>query len=443
VATDVSYARNGELELAYATYGPADADRRIVLVPGLLAHLDFNEEIPYYRPFIDRLRGLGRLVVFDKRGCGLSSRSRLGSPEEQVDDVVAVMDAAGVERATIVGTADGGPIGILVAASRPHRVSALVLHATGPRFTATEDYPHGRDPTYLEAAAEHMRAATLGPQPTLVYDGAPPSAGSLLQHWYRNIATPSGWWEMQMQQGRFDVRAALSLVSCPTLVIHNRGDTYFPPAGGRFLAEHISGAEFVELDIDGHCSWDGSSIEAACDEIERFLAGDEHGAVAAERLLATVVFVDIVASTSHATTVGDRRWRALLSTFDAATADAAVRHGGRVVKSTGDGCLMLFDGPAKGVRAAVDLTKTGERLGVAVRGGVHTGEVELRGDDIGGVAVHLAARIEAEADPGEVFVSQTVGDLTLGSTLHFAEAGRRRLKGFGEREWSLLRVVPA
>ncbi|GAC1600953.1 MAG: adenylate/guanylate cyclase domain-containing protein [Acidimicrobiales bacterium] len=441
---NVHYTEGSGVEIAYCVYGDRGPD--IVLIPGLLAHLDFNEEIPYYRPFIHRLREAGRLIVMDKRGCGLSDRSHLGTPEQQVDDVLAVMDATSSERPLVVGAVDGGPIAMLLAATQPARVASLVLYGSGARFVRSDDYPPGRAAEDVSRIADaHLTDAGRATRSATLYRDAPPDSATrtLISRWLRNIATPRMWASMQLQHLRLDVRAALGLISCPTLVIHNSGDSYFPVAGGRYLADHIAGARFAELAFDCHCTWSGSSIEAACDEIIGFTTGLPPGHSSVDRSLATVMFIDVVDSTRVAAQIGDHRWRSVLDDLDRVTADVCRRLAGRVVKSTGDGALAIFDGPGRAVTAALQLREALRSAGAHLRIGIHTGEVEVRGDDVGGLAVHLAARIQHAAGSDEVWVSRTVTDLTLGSAHHFVDAGLHQLKGFESAPWQLFRAETA
>jgi class 3 adenylate cyclase len=439
---EVRYADSDGLDIAYTTYGEGPID--VVLVPGMFAHLELNEEVPYYRPFLRRIPRFARLVAFDRRGSGLSDRSRLGTPEERVDDVRAVMDAVGLERAAVVATADGGPLGLLFAATHPHRASALVLHETTPAMVPELGFPP-------EAAGNDGRdklvdvvRASWG-DGTMIYalvSGAPDTAEvrARFARWARAIASPRQAAALFESMLRLDVRDALGLIACPTLVVHNERDQFWPLQAATYLAEHIHDARLVTLPFDVHVTWDDSSIDAAIDEVELFLTGRSQPRIAPSRALATVLFTDIVDSTGTAERLGDARWRDVLDRLDRTSLEIIDDYGGRLVRSTGDGVLATFDRPGRAVRAAQTMCRRAEGHGVSIRAGLHTGEVELRGDDIAGLAVHIAARIEAAANPGEVLVSSTVIDLTFGSRLEFEPRGPHTLRGV-ERRWEVFAAV--
>ena len=431
---DVRYADSNGVAIAYAVYGSGPVD--VVMFPGMLGHLELNEEIPYYRPILERVPEFGRLVMFDRRGAGLSDRSRFGTTEERMDDLRAVMDAVGLPRAAVLASADGAPLAALFAATYPDRVTSLVLHETAPAgetlgITITEEA--------IEALSTAWGTGLF--MGSIFQGGLPnPDNQATAARWERNIAWPQQFRKIMTHAARTDVRHARPLIAAPTLLVHNTGDPIWSVEEARLTAASIPGAHLVELPIDCNCTWDGSSIHAASDVIEPFLSGHAGTPQRAERLLATVLFTDIVDSTRHARERGDQTWSRLLDRVEQATQHVVAEHAGRLVKSTGDGALCVFDGPGRAVSAALAIRQHAASLGLSLRAGLHAGEVELRGADIGGVAVHLAARIEQTADPGEVLVSRTVVDLTYGSDIKFEPWGRAALKGF-DQEWELHRVI--
>ena len=439
--TDVRYADCGGVEIAYTTYGDGPID--VVIFPGLAAHLELNEEIPYFRSLIDRFAGPARLIVFDKRGSGLSDRSRLGTPEERMDDLRAVLDAVGSERAAVVAAGDAGPLAILFAASHPDRTSSLVLHGT----TAVALYDDELDVEIPLEGSPHEQsvayiAASWGTGGMLhdVFGGHPDDALTwrTLARWERNIATPRMAAELVRHFGTMDMRPVLPLIACPTLVLHNVGDPIFPIGHARRLASQIDGAVLVELPYAHHVGW-GEAADIATDRIVDFVLGAEardHG----NRVLATVLFTDVVSSTERARDAGDDRWRHVLDRLERRAEEVVHVNGGRLVKTTGDGVLAVFDGPGRAVAAGRQLRDAAVAFGLGLRTGVHTGEVELRGTDVGGLAVHLAARIQSAAEAGEILVSRTVVDLTVGSSVRFERRGEVELKGF-ETPWELHAVV--
>ena len=439
--TDVRYADCDGVEIAYATYGDGPID--VVIFPGLAAHLELNEEIPYFRSLIDRFAGPARLIVFDKRGSGLSDRSRLGTPEERMDDLRAVLDAVGSDRAAVVAAADAGPLAMLFAATYPARTLSLVLHAT----TAVALYDDELDVDIpLEGSTHEQNVAYLaeswgtGGMLSEVFGGHPEDelTRRTLARWERNIATPKMAAELIRHFGTMDMRPVLPLIACPTLVLHNVGDPIFPIGHARKLAAQIAGAVLVELPFDRHVGW-GDAAEIAADRIVDFVLGAE-ASDTGTRALATVLFTDVVSSTERASDVGDDRWRHLLDRLERRAREVVHVNGGRLVKTTGDGVLAVFDGPGRAVAAGRGLRDAAVALGLGLRIGVHTGEVELRGDDVGGIAVHLAARIQSAAEAGEILVSRTVVDLTVGSSVRFEGRGEVALKGF-DRPWELHAVV--
>jgi class 3 adenylate cyclase len=346
-----------------------------------------------------------------------------------MDDVRAVMDDVGSERAALVVVQDLGSVGIPFAASYPERVSALVLVNSCARLARADDYPIGLPPSAqlrIIGGADAWRSG-VGMEVLAPSRAAEPG----FREWFlraQRLANSPALAKVTFEHSlQVDVRAILPLVKVPTLVLHTAGNRFVRVAHGRYLAEHIPGARYVELPGDGSILA-ALDTEALVDEIEEFLTGARH-APPQDRVLATVLFSDIVSSTEHATRLGDRKWRALLDDHDALVRRQLERFSGRLVKMTGDGFLATFDGPARAIRCGCAVRDGMKRLGIDIRVGVHTGEIERRGDDVGGVAVHIAARVEALAEPGEVLASRTVTDLVVGSDVEFSDRGEHELKG--------------
>jgi len=394
-------------------------------------------EYPRARRFLEGLATFGRVIQFDRRGTGLSDRSSdLPILEEQMDDVIAVLDAVGSERTVLLGGSDASLMVTLFAASHPERTSALVLSAPRVRVIVDDDFPWG----FTAEGWEDLRLAITAGWGTGVSQAVAAAStvddDSARQWWARierQSLSPGAVNDMLGVIADADVRPVLDSIHLPTLIVHRTGDTYVPVEHGRYLAEHIAGAKFVELPGIDHAGWEGG--DEVLDEIEEFVTG--HRPVhELDRVLATVLFTDIVGSTEKARELGDRQWRELLDRHDELARDELARHQGRLVKTTGDGLLATFDGPARAIRCASTLRQV---LPVPIRSGLHTGEVELRGDDVGGIAVHIGARVAALADAGEVLVSRTVKDLVAGSGITFKDRGMHTLKGVPE-EWQLYSV---
>lgn len=435
------YARNGDVNIAYQVVGEGPMD--LVLVPGYISHLDLMWSVPETTSFLRRLASFSRLILFDKRGTGLSDPVP-GVPtlEERMEDLHAVLDAAGSERTALFGISEGGPMSILYAATYPERTSSMVLYGSSPRFSADESFLPEEREFFERVNREVAHLADAWGEGHSVEVFAPSMAGDegtrrSLALFERASASPAmvralfeSWWDI-------DVTGALSVVSAPTLVLHRLGDPVLPVEAARYMAERIPGARYVELPGDDHVPWLGD-VDALVDEIEHFLTGARQSHEP-DRVLATVLFTDIVGSTSRAAELGDRRWRELLEAHDATVRRQVEAHGGRVVKSLGDGYLATFGGPARAIRCAQSLVEDSGSPGMEVRAGVHTGECEMIGDDVGGMAVHIGARVVDEAEPGEVLVSSAVRDLVVGSGLEFRDRGTRELKGV-PGSWRLLAV---
>ena len=440
---EVRYARSGDLSIAWFEHGEGPLD--IVYVPGFISNADLVWEMPVYRYAIERMATFGRVITFDKRGTGLSDRSLgHGSVADRMDDIRAVMDAAGCERAALVGISEGGPLAIAFAATYPDRVMSLVLWATFARYLWAEDFPEGLDPALvLEIIDEAAGRFGTGEVLRQFVTGIPDDEENrrLIARYERGASTPAMARAILRQNVHMDVRGALPALTVPTFVLHRTGDAIVPVQLGRSIAEHVEGARWLELPGDFHLDGSVGGERDTLGAIQEFLTGTTD-APRADLVLATVLFTDIVDSTGRAAQLGDRRWREVLDAHDAGARRELVRGDGREVKTTGDGFLAVFDGPARAIRCAEAITRTARTAGLEVRAGLHTGECEVRGDDVAGMAVHIGSRVAALAGPGEVLVTSTVRDLVMGSDIEFADRGRHALKGV-PGEWQVLAVVPA
>jgi class 3 adenylate cyclase len=442
-APTTRYAKSGEVSVAYQVVGDGPID--VVLVQGFATHLDMQWEAPPMARFFERLASFSRLVLFDKRGTGLSDPvSEVPTLEQRVDDVRAVLDACGSERAALFGVSEGGPMSVLFAAADPARVSALILHGAMGRTTEAPDYPWASPADALRESAAEFIAPYWGREargtvelfaPSMAAD---PRAVEWAERLERSAASPAMVWKIFEMFLDIDVRAILPTINVPTLVLHRRGDRVVNWRAGRALASEIPGARYVELPGIDHLPWAGDA-EAVLGEVEEFLTGTR-SVPETDRVLATVMFTDLVGSTGRAAALGDAPWRDLLTSHQAAVRRELAHFGGHEVKTLGDGFLVTFDGPARAIRCAHAIAIDARSLNLDVRIGLHTGEVALTGDDVGGIAVHIAARVADLAAPGEVLVSSTTKELVAGSGLRFDERGTRRLKGISD-EWRLFAAV--
>jgi pimeloyl-ACP methyl ester carboxylesterase len=436
---ETRYADSNGVKIAYQVHGEGPLD--LLLVSGFVSQVELLGEEPSTARFFRRLASFARVTVFDKRGQGLSDRpGRPPTLEESMDDLRAVVEAAGLERPAVFGVSEGGPMSALYAATFPDRVSALILFGTFARMLRTPDFPHGIAAEALDRWEAVVQRDWGGPVALNVW--APSRVGDReFERWWARLlrqgTSPSGAIALMDLYREMDVRAVLPAISAPTLVLHRGGDRMVPAAQGRYLAEAIPGARYVELPGEDHLPFAGD-LDAVLAEVQEFLVGSREPAES-ERALATVLFTDIVGSTERAAELGDRGWRQLLERHDAAVRRQLSLHRGREVKTMGDGFLATFDGPGRAIRCARALREEVAGLGVEVRAGIHTGEVELIGDDVGGMAVNIGARIGALAGPGEVLVSSTVRELVVGSGFEFADRGARELKG-APGEWRLFAV---
>jgi len=437
---ETRYAKSGELRIAYQVHGDGPID--LVFAPGYLSHLEQNQWWPAYAAFFERLATFSRLIVFDRRGTGLSDRIlSLGSFEELMDDIGVVLDAVGSERAALFGGAEGGPMCALFAATFPERTTALVLGASYARRTWAPDYPWGLDEAtqqlILDGYEERWGRIGFGSRslaPSLADDERFQAWNAQAQRFSGTPASAREWFRITME---IDVRNVLPAIRVPTLVIHRTGDRVIPVEAGRYLAEHIPDAKLAELPGDDHFPFVGD-VDSILDEVEEFLTGSRR-AREPDRVLATVLFTDIVGSTELAAELGDRRWTELLVEHHRLVRAELDRHRGKVIRIEGDGTLSTFDGPARAVNCATAIQRALAPVGVEIRAGLHTGEIELAPTGVEGIAVHIGARVASLAAPGEVLASSTVKDLVVGSGIAFADRGRHELKGV-PGEWQLYAV---
>jgi class 3 adenylate cyclase len=423
------YARSGDLHIAYQVVGDGPID--LIYVPSWISQAEAYWEEPIVARYFGRLASFSRLIMFDRRGSGMSDPVPTAPTlEEQIDDVVAVMDAAGSERAAVFALLEGGAMASLFAATHPDRTTALVLYEAQPRMSWAPDYDWAMRSEDREEYVRNGGLETWGDGSRLV-SLSPSSAGNpRLIEWFgrfERLAASPGWAaKLMLMNSQVDVRAVLPSIQAPTLVMHRADDQFIDIRHSRYLAEHIAGARFVVLPGNDTLFGDDS---AELDEVEEFLTGARQ-APDSERILATVMFADIVDSTRRAAELGDRRWRELLEAMEGGVARELQRYRGRTVKTMGDGFLATFDGPARAIRCATAIRDAARaNYGLEVRTGLHTGEIELIGDDVGGIAVHIGARVGGIAAGGEVLVSGTVKDLVVGSGIEFEDRGERELKG--------------
>jgi pimeloyl-ACP methyl ester carboxylesterase len=440
VRPETLYTRSGDVSIAYQVIGDGPID--LVMAPGWIFHLEVVWEEPSFEQMMRRLTPHFRVILFDKRGTGLSDHSVGASTvEDRMDDIRAVMDAAGSEQAVVMGWSEGGTFGAVFAATYPERTRALISYAAGARFTSAPDFQLGWDPEMRAVFDSYVReswGSGLAAQfvvPSRANDEA-------FLRWFgryeRMSISPSEAIVLASLNVGVDVRHVLPAIRVPTLVLHQRGDMFVSIELGRDFADRIPGAKFVELSGVDHLFWFGDPDETV-DQIVEFVTGTRPEPEV-DRVLATVMFADIVGSTERAAEIGDRRWRDLLDRYYSVAGEEIGRHRGRQVKTLGDGVLATFDGPARAVRCAQALAKQTAILGLNVRAGLHTGEIELISEDVGGIAVHITSRVAGHARAGEVVVSSTVKDLVAGSDIGFADRGAHSLKGV-PGEWHLYAVT--
>jgi pimeloyl-ACP methyl ester carboxylesterase len=438
---ETKYARSGEVHIAYQVVG--DGPLELVLVPGWISHIEHQWEDPAHARFLERLASFSRLITFDKRGTGLSDRvaeSALPTLEQRMDDVRAVMDAVGCSRAALVGVSEGGPMSALFAATYPERTVALVMYGTYAKRIRDADYPWA--PSREEHAAVLASYQQNWGTPVRLEVFAPSVAEDerWRQWWARHqrlAASPGAGVALARMNIEIDIRDVLPTISVPTLILHRTGDRLTRIEGARYLATRIPGAKYIELPGDDHLPWLGEA-DALVAEIQEFLTGVRPEAEV-DRVLATVMFTDIVGSTERTAALGDARWRDLLTSFHELVRRETTRFRARIIDTAGDGVLASFDGPARAIRCASAIRTGANALGIKVRSGLHTGECEKTGDKFAGIAVHIGARVAATAEPGETLVTSTVKDLVAGSGLRFADRGAHALKGMAG-SWHLFAV---
>ncbi len=428
MAGTVRYARDGDVDLAWTVTGAGPAD--IVYVPGFVSHLDLARELPAMGAVLGRLDRIGRVLAFDKRGTGLSGRDMgFGSLAERADDIRIVMDAAGWPRAHLVGVSEGGPLALVFAATFPDRVLSLTLYGSFACLLPADD-PISADfdvPRFLDYVERNWGSGqVLG---AFLHAPSDPVVLEQIARYERACASPRLAAQILRHNMEIDARPILSAIALPCLVVHRGDDPIVGVQRGRELAAGLADATWREIPGEMHCGWNAREWAPALDVIEEFLTGAAPAAADVHRTLATVLFTDIVDSTRTAADLGDHIWHDLLDRHDLQSARIVGRFGGRIVKHTGDGTLAVFDSPVRAVHCARNLRETLAAEGMTLRLGLHTGEIEHRDHDISGIAVHIAARIAALANGNQILVSRTVRDLSIGSDLHFEEAGIHDLKG--------------
>jgi len=429
------YAKCGDVHIAYQTFGEGSVN--LVVAPPFVSNIENYWDEPDFARWLHRFGSYARCVMFDKRGTGMSDRvAELPGLDVRMEDLTAVMDAVGLERSAVMGVSEGGPLAALFAATYPERCDALVLYGSFARFASwlpTEE-ALAQFLDYIEQAW-----GTGGSLPFFA-----PTRGNdpAFQHWWGRFerlgASPAAATALMRMNSQIDISELVPTIRVPTLVIHRTDDVTINVNGGRFLAEHIPGARYLELPGKDHIPFVGDNAGEIADATQEFLTGSR-APVEIDRVLATVLFTDIVGSTEKAAALGDSRWRKLLDDHHITIRRNLTRFRGREVKTTGDGILATFDGPARGVRCTCAIAEEIHSLGIDVRAGLHTGECEIMGEDVGGIAVHIGARVASLAGAGEVLVSRTVKDLVAGSGLRFADRGSQTLKGV-PGDWQIYAV---
>ena len=430
---ETRYALSGDINIAYQTIGHGPLD--IVIVPGAISHVEFHHELPGLTAFLHHLSRFARVVTFDKRGQGLSDRvSGVPSLEERMDDVRAVMDAISSKRAVLLGFSEGCPMSVLFAATYPERVSHLVL--VGGFVRAGRSVSDEAFEAFVAAKVAAWGTGVSMKRVIGTHDGNAREI-ALLGKLERLSCSPGAFKTLMLMNRRIDVTSVLPSVRVPALVLHSRADAVVPIAEGRKLAAAIPGAKYIEYGDLPHGACFAEACEGLIGDIEEFVTGHRDASFPeTDRVLATVLFTDIVDSTRMAVEVGDQRWHELLDRHDRLAKQTVEKHRGNFVKSTGDGILATFDGPGRAVRCALAFGAAAQQMGLPLRAGLHTGEIELRGRDVGGIAVHAAARVMAQCGANEVLVSRVVTDLVAGAGLKFTERGAFDLKGIPGR-WEL------
>ena len=433
---ETRYALIGDAHIAYQVCGDGPP---IVLIADWFGHVDAMWEWPPYAHALRRLAAFGRLIVFDKRGVGLSDQLpnlTLPGLAEWMEDVGAVLDAVDLPSAALIGVGAGAAMSLAFAAAHPARVDRLVLVNAYARLLRANDYPPGYPPRIRDRVLD--MTYTEEQPATILRGGEDPAFLRWWRRFQRQSVSPSTASAMREMMFETDVRVALPAIACPTLIIHRRDDEWIRVDHGRYLAAHIRGAQFIELPGSEDLFFHGDA-DGLIDEIEKFVTGNRVDS-GRERTLATILFTDLVDSTSIASRVGDMRWRVLLDDHDAIVERQIAQAGGRLVKSTGDGILGLFSSPSAAIQCAFSMRAELASIGLDARMGIHAGEIELRSHDVGGIAVNIAARVMALGGTGQILVSRTVRDIVTGSRFEFVERGRHELKGVHE-PWDIFEVV--
>ena len=433
------YAKSGDVHIAYQVVGDGRLD--LVYAPAWIGNMELFWEEPSCARFLKRLASFSRLILFDKRGTGSSDRSvEIPIIEQQIDDLTSVMDSVGSERAALLGASEGGSLCTLFAATHPERTSALILCGAVATTRWSPETPWALTRETFETWIQTVAREWGGPLAIELFAPSVAHDQRFRDWWARLLrlaASPATAIALLRMLDDIDVRPVLPTIRVPTLVLQCTGDRIVNVENGRYLGRHIPNAKYVELPGADHFPYVGDT-DAILAEIEEFLTGARH-APEADRVLATVLFTDIVGSTAHAAGMGDQRWRDLLGSYQALVRGELARSRGREVKTLGDGFLATFDGPARAIRCACAIRDSVRPLGIEIRAGLHTGECELMDDDVGGIAVHIGARVASSAAPSEVLVSSTVKDLVAGSGLRFADRGTHHLHGV-PGEWRLFAV---
>lgn len=442
---EVKFARSNDVDIAYQVVGSDDADLDIVLVVGWASHLEVLWELTEARRFLERLAGMGRLILFDKRGTGLSDRPATASTiQDMVPDLIAVMDAARSERATLVGWSDGAAVAMEAAARFPERVSSLILAEALACARPDGDHPWGPDPQLIEALASAIELEMWGQAGVLPIIAPSAASDARIVEWFKRMermsATPRMAADLLRRTMSIDLRDLMTEIRVPCLLLHRTGAALIPSEAMRWFADQLPDGRFTELAGDELPGYLGD-VDGLMDEIEEFLLGTRIGSQI-DRRVATIVFNDIVGSTEQVNALGDRSWRQILDEHRSRIRHLITRHGGNEMGNAGDGFLVLFESPTNALRFAEQVTSTSGGNGLQTRTGIHSGEVTVSQEGISGVAIHIAARVEAAADSGEVWVTGTVRDLLLGSGFEFESQGRHALKGI-PGVWELHRLSPA
>lgn len=436
------YVKSDDVHIAYQVIGEGPFD--LLFVPGFVSNVETIWQSPEQSAFFRRLASFSRLILFDKRGTGMSDRSsQIFTLEQRMHDVQAILDAVGSKRAALFGISEGGPMSLLYTATYPDRTSALVLYGSYAKRSWSPDYPFGWKDEVWQSVLDDIEHNWGSPQSLNIAMRAPSIAGDpdlakRIASYYRASASPGAAGAILKMNREIDVRIVLPATRVPTLILHRTAEHVIDVEHARYMAHHIPGAKLVELPGEDHQPWLGDR-DTVLNEVEIFLTG-KHQVLEPERVLATVLFADIEGSTERVAALGDHSWRELLEAFYAKVREVLKQYRGREINTLGDGFLATFDGPARAIRCAGAIRDAVRSLNLEVRCGLHTGECEVVGNDLAGIAVHTGARVAGLAAPGEVLVSQTVRDLVAGSGLSFEDRGIHSLRGV-PNEWRLFRAV--